>query len=156
MKYSKSLLFNVKLQITLLLLIFSAHSVADLGGGSSTPPKELPDNIVALVDAENYDQAINELDAFISDESDNADAWNYLGYSQRNIGLLDDSLVSYKKALKLDRKHLGAHEYIGELYLTMNDAKAAKKHLKKLRRYCGDCEQYQDLAEAIEKFEADS
>ncbi len=62
------------------------------------------------------------------------------------------SLRSYRKALSLDPQHLGAHEYLGELYLMMNKPEKAKKQLKKLRRYCGDCEQAEELSEAIEKY----
>jgi tetratricopeptide (TPR) repeat protein len=140
----------------LVFLVFTLQLHADGGGGSSSSADPLPDNIPALVDSGQYQKAIIALEDFISDEKKNPDAWNYLGYSQRNVGLLDESLKSYKKALKLDRKHLGANEYIGELYLMLNDPKKAKKHLKRLSKYCGDCEQYQDLDQAINKYEQGS
>ena len=73
-----------------------------------------------------------------------------------NTGDLDASLKSYKTALRLDRKHLGANAYIGELYLMMNNLSKANKYLKKLNKYCGDCEQYQDLKAAVEQHQANS
>ena len=146
----------MKLKLRMLVpaaaLLLSSLVFAD-SDWSTPAAKALPDGIQALVEGGQYDQAITELTTFVKKEKRNADAWNLLGYSQRKVGMLDESLVSYKKALKVDRKHLGAHEYIGELYLLRDDPKSAKKHLGKLKRYCKDCEEYQELAEAIEKYE---
>ena len=126
--------------------IIQGNALAD--GGDSVD--SLPEDIQEMVDNEQFEQAIVELKDFIVDERKNADAWNLLGFSQRKTGLLDESLVSYKKALRLDRKHIGAHHYISELYLTLGDIGKAKKHLAKLMKYCGDCDQYEDLAETID------
>ena len=73
---------------------------------------------------------------------------------KRQTGALEASLKSYKKALRLDRKHLGANEYIGELYLQMDRPKKARKYLKRLARYCDDCEEYRDLKAAVEAYES--
>lgn len=149
---------NLKSTLTALALILAIPlAQADVGGSSSSSgyeSEDLPDSIVELVNAEDFAAAIPALEDFIADESRNADAWNLLGYSQRKMGLFDDSGKSYKKALKLDKKHLGALEYQGELYLNLDNAKKAKKNLKKLKKLCGNCEEYQHLAEAIEKYEA--
>ena len=51
--------------------------------------------------------------------------------------------------LRLDRRHLGANEYLGELYVMMGKMKKAKKQLKKLAKYCGDCDEHRKLAEVI-------
>jgi Flp pilus assembly protein TadD len=136
-------------------IIFSLHPVyADGGGGSSKPPEPVPAEITQLIDTEQYDKAEKELKLFVRKEKKNADAWNWLGYSQRSIGDLEGSLKSYKTALRLDRKHLGANEYLGELYIMLGEMKKAKKQLKKLAKYCGDCEQHQKLAEVINNAEA--
>ena len=56
----------------------------------------------------------------------------------------------YGEALRLDPKHRGAHEYIGEAYLIIGDKAKAQEHLTALERICGKgCEEYQDLARAI-------
>ena len=137
-------------------MLATATVHADGGGssGSSYDAKSLPEAIPALVENGDYEGAIAELDAFIVDESRNADAWNLLGYSQRQLGMYEESMRSYKKALKLDRKHLGALEYQGELYLKLDEVKKAKKNLKKLAKYCGDCEQHEKLKSAIEEHES--
>ena len=143
-----------------VILIFATQSYADGGFNSSSSgntTKPLPESIPPMIESEDYSGAISALEEFISEEDKNPDAWNLLAFSQRNIGLYDESLSSYKKALNLDRKHIGAHEYIGELYLALKNPKNAKKHLKKLKKYCGtDCEEYQELSELIKQYESES
>jgi len=150
--------------IFLLSICFSAGLstalFADGNSGSSDSSagyaQSLPPSIPALVDEQHYNEAIDALNTFIREESRNADAWNLLGYSLRKVELYDDSLKAYKKALKLDRKHLGAREYIGELYLTLGKPIKARKELKKLKKYCGNCQQYINLSDAIKKYEENS
>ena len=57
-----------------------------------------------------------------------AEAWNYLGFSQRHLGNYDDALGAYAKALEINPNYPDAIEYRGEAYLGLNqieDAKAA-------------------------------
>ena len=57
--------------------------------------------------------------------------------------------------MELNPKHLGVHEYIGEAYLEKGNLAKAKEHLRKLDDLCfWGCEEYTDLKEAVEKFEA--
>ncbi len=139
---------------SLLGLLLSTAAFAD-GGGSSTDGykhvEPLPAKIERLIESEQYERAEEELKIYVKKEKKNPDAWNWLGFSQRLNGDLDGSLKSYKKALRLDKKHLGAHEYLGELYVMRGEMKKAKKQLKKLAKLCGECEQYQKLSEVIEK-----
>ena len=122
------------------------------GGGSvSTPSRQEADydKAVKLVKAEKYRDAIDLLQKVVQKEPRNADAWNYLGYSQRKTGQMDVALASYNKALDIDPRHLGAHEYLGELYLQVNDLPKAEALLKKLSAMCDRCEQRQDLEKAV-------
>ena len=83
---------------------------------------------------------------YIAKEPKNADAWNWLGYSYRksatsqdkntNNVLFQQSLNAYETALTLNPKHLGSHEYIGELYLQMRKPAKAKEHFLALKKYC--------------------
>jgi tetratricopeptide (TPR) repeat protein len=123
-------------------------------GGDSSEPDPVPAKITRLIESEQYDLAMAELKVFVGKEKKNANAWNWLGYSQRTLGDLDASLKSYKKALRLDRKHLGANEYLGELYIMRGEMKKAKKQLKKLGKYCGDCDQFKKLEEVIKNSES--
>ena len=42
----------------------------------------------------------------------------------------------YKRSIELNPRHRGAHEYIGEAYLMVNDLPNAEKHLAALRSIC--------------------
>jgi tetratricopeptide (TPR) repeat protein len=95
-------------------------------------------------------EAIVQLEEADKAQPNNADTNNLLGFSNRKFGKLDVSLAYYKKALAVDPKHLGAHEYLGELYLMMKDPAKAKTELATLSTLCGvKCEQYLDLKKAI-------
>ena len=59
----------------------------------------------------------------------------------------------YEKALSIDPKHRGAHEYIGEGYPLGNLPKA-KGHLQTLDSLCFfPCSEYRDLKRAVEAYE---
>lgn len=104
----------------------------------------------ALVAAKEWADAIIQLEESDKAQPNNADTNNLLGFSNRKLGKLDVSLTYYKKALAVDPKHLGAHEYLGELYLMMKDPAKAKTELATLSTLCGvKCEQYLDLKKAI-------
>jgi tetratricopeptide (TPR) repeat protein len=49
-----------------------------------------------------------------------AEAWNYLGYTQRKLGHYDEALDAYSKALSLKPGYPDALEYRGEAFLALN------------------------------------
>ena len=80
-----------------------------------------------------------------------ADLHNELGYTSRKLGRLDQAFGHYKRALAIDPRHRGAHEYIGEAYLMTGDVASAEKHLAALRSICTlPCEEMRDLQAAID------
>jgi Flp pilus assembly protein TadD len=84
---------------------------------------------------------------------DSADLQNYLGYSYRNQTQYDLAFKHYKRALEIDPRHRGAHEYIGEAYLLTGDVASAEKHLAALKEICVlPCEELKDLDSAIVKY----
>jgi tetratricopeptide (TPR) repeat protein len=84
-----------------------------------------------------------------------ADLHNELGYSHRKLRQMDKAFEHYKKALTLDPRHRGAHEYIGEAYLMVGNLPAAEEHLAALRSICLlSCEELEDLRRAIAEFKA--
>ena len=127
------------------------------GGGDGAPIKrEDPDYSagVRAIEAKQYAQAIPLLQRVVAKEASNADAWNWLAYATRLNGDPAKSIPLYEKALAIDPRHLGAHEYIGEAYLALNNLPKAKEHLARLNRLCTlSCEQYRDLKKAIEVYE---
>ena len=80
---------------------------------------------------------------------------NYIGYSTRKLGDVDEGITYYKKALSLDPNYNVAREYLGEGYLQKGDLGSAKQQLAEISKRCGvSCEEYKDLAEEIAKYEA--
>ena len=84
---------------------------------------------------------------------DNPDVYNLLGFSHRKLDKLEESFMYYNRALKLNPRHLGANEYIGELYLRNYNLNKAEEHLKILDDICFfGCDEYDDLKESIEEY----
>ena len=104
----------------------------------------------ADIAAKNWTKAIADLTAIVKVSPSSADAYNLLGYSYRNAGNYDRAGQAYAKALKLNPKHTGALEYQGVLFVMLGDMDKANANLDKIKTICGtDCEEYEDLAEAI-------
>ena len=83
-------------------------------------------------------------------DPDNADLQNYLGFSYRHLRQLDAAFEHYRRALELNPRHRGAHEYAGEAYLMVGDLARAEEHLAALRRICLlPCEELGDLEREI-------
>jgi hypothetical protein len=58
--------------------------------------------------------------------------------------------AAYRRALELNPRHRGAHEYAGEAYLMVGDLARAEEHLTALRRICLlPCEELGDLEREI-------
>ncbi|MCY7317839.1 MAG: hypothetical protein LH617_03760 [Ramlibacter sp.] len=78
---------------------------------------------------------------------------NLLGYSYRKRATPDlaNAFEHYNTALRIQPRHKGAHEDIGEAYLMDRKPAEAEKHLAELERICGNrtCEEYADLAKSI-------
>ena len=80
----------------------------------------------------------------------NADAYNWLGYAYRNQGDYEQSFANYNKALLIDPRHRGAHEYIGEAYLKTGNVAKAEEFLKRLDSLCTfGCAEYTELKNKI-------
>ncbi|MBL8780329.1 MAG: tetratricopeptide repeat protein [Alphaproteobacteria bacterium] len=108
-----------------------------------------------LIKGEKYEEAIPLLQKVVADNPRDADAWNYLGFCSRKLGKKEDSLGYYQKALAIDPKHKGAHEYLGELYLMMNDLAKAEEQLAILKGLCPNgCEEVEDLEADIADYKA--
>jgi len=74
-----------------------------------------------------------------------------IGYATRKLGSYDEGLAYYEKALVLDPNNVNTHEYLGEAYAEKGKFDLARIELAKVEAACGTaCEQYVDLANAIE------
>src|SRR4051794_34500185 len=89
-------------------------------GSTSTDSTAEPDpykQAKSLIDDDKYQEAIPVLQKLIKQKGAYADALNLLGYSYRKSGDSTEALDYYNQALAMEPKHLGANEYLGELYL---------------------------------------
>ena len=146
---------KIKLVIPFVVVFFIifANSVL-FGAGSSDDEDENYLNGKEHAYNGKYEEAIVYFKKSVENDSKNADAFNMLGYSNRKLGKNQEAFKYYNKALKLDPRHRGTHEYIGRLYLNLNQLEQAKMHLDKLDSICFfGCDEYSTLKKAIEDYE---
>ncbi len=136
-----------------------AHADGGGGGQGASGPSARPEDpqytaAVKAIKAGEYAKAIPLLEGVTARDGKNADAYNWLGYATRKNGNPGAAIAIYQQALAIDPKHRGAHEYIGEAYLMLDDLPKAKEHLKSLNSLCFiTCEELRDLRRAVEAYE---
>ncbi len=96
-----------------------------------------------------YSKALEKLQKAYKADKKNPDILNYLGFTLRKTGKLKEAEKYYLAGLKINPKHNGINEYLGELYLKTNRIELAKERLAVLKN-C-NCEEYEELKEVIEK-----
>jgi tetratricopeptide (TPR) repeat protein len=141
--------------IILIFFLFSQSLV--YGAGSSSPIDANQEYLKAenLIKSEKYENAIKALNNLLSETPDGytkADLYNYLGYATRKQKNPDFELAEehYLKALELDSDHIGALEYLGELYYETNRKDKAVEMLMRLKEVAGDeSEEYLELYEIL-------
>ncbi len=147
------------IRIFIFTLLFStsifAASTESTDTSASDQVNKLYDKAYDLVYAKKFDKSLKLLKK-IAKRDDlgemKADVYNLLGFSYRKNDNpnLDKALESYKIALEANPEHLGAHEYLGELYLKLGDKFMAEKMLAKLETIAGTgSDEYKKLKKAI-------
>ena len=76
-----------------------------------------------------------------------ADTLNYLGFTTRKLGDFENGEKFYLQGLKIDPKHTGINEYLGELYVATNRHNLAVERLELLKD-C-NCKEYDQLKAVI-------
>ena len=138
-------------------LLLAAGPVLAAGGGGSRKSTKDTNYTQAekLVKDGKYADAIPLLNKAVKANPKSADAYNYLGYSYRQLGQFESAMEYYNTALSLQPKHLGANEYLGELYLQLGEVDKAEERLAVLDKECFfGCEEYSDLKQAIAEYKA--
>jgi len=79
-----------------------------------------------LLDAGNYDEALQELKTATENMPTNAVAWNYRGLAYHRAGQVTNAAAAYNRALLLNRDLLEARFNLGCLRLEQNELDAAK------------------------------
>ena len=138
----------MKILLSLIFLIFSSlafsagtnNSSSDDQGTSVTKDFK---NAQKLIYSKKYEKAI---DILISLEDkkpigfSKADLYNYLGFATRkkNNPNYEDAEEYYLLALSIDANHIGALEYLGELYFETDRLGQAEELLMKLGAAAGE------------------
>lgn len=141
--------------IVVVLSLSALSGTAVASGGAPEPPAarpEDPDLAAArkAIDAKAWPEAVRRLQVVLEKKGPSADVHNLLGYAERHQGHLDAAFQHYEQALRLDPKHRGAHEYVGEAYLMIGNLAKAEEHLAALDKLClFTCEEYRDLKRSI-------
>jgi Flp pilus assembly protein TadD len=141
------------------LALVSAVTAVVPGGSLADPTDEDwtaaardPDYLAGKQALERKDwlEAVKRFTQAARRDPDNADLQNYLGYAYRNLGQLEPAFQHYRRALELNPRHRGAHEYAGEAHLMTGNLARAEEHLAALRQICLlPCEELLDLERQI-------
>ena len=137
------------------LAVCPGMAAADPAADDAAAVKLDPDYAAGkqAIDAKDWSAAITSLTSAALRDTRNADIQNYLGYAYRNAGQLDLAFRHYQRALQLNPRHRGAHEYVGEAYLSVHNLAKAEEHLEALQRICLiPCEEYTDLKKKIAEY----
>jgi tetratricopeptide (TPR) repeat protein len=155
-------LFRLAITVLLSAFILSGHSALAAGGsyggpisapsgGGSDPQQDLQ-KAVDYINTGEYKRAIRLLRDINKQVPKNADILNYLGYSYRKSGDQENGLKYYQKALDVNPNHPGANEYMGELYLEMNNLPKAEERLAVLSASCAGCPEVNTLRNSISAY----
>ena len=144
-----------------IIAFFTTVSVQAAPGDDAAPAGGVPaDPVLEKVIAANAQKDWKRSEAILRDalakDSRNADYHNLYAYAIRRGEKpnLDVVFKHYNEALRIDPKHKGAHEYIGEAYLMVGNVAKAKEHLTALDRICFfGCDEYALLKKAVAEFE---
>lgn len=141
--------------IFLVIFLFSQSLVFGAGSSSSVDANAEYLKAEKLVKTYNFEKAIKALNKLLSETPDGytkADIYNYLGYASRKQRApnFEKAESYYLKALKIDPNHIGALEYLGELYYETGRVDKASELLEKLKIVAGEnSEEYIELFEVI-------
>lgn len=143
----------------LLILILAVPGLAFGASDPVTPEARDPvlDKVSEATKRQDWASAATVLKDAVASNPGNANYHNLYAYSIRKGASPDMNLVfkHYNEALRIDPKHRGAHEYIGEAYLMVGNVDKAKEHLGVLDKLCFfPCSEYTDLKKAIATYEA--
>jgi tetratricopeptide (TPR) repeat protein len=147
--------------LAVVFFIGTAGPAWAAGGGTDPAHAEPRDPalaaIQAAIDRSDWAQARTLARAGVEKNAGNADYHNLYAYAIRKGASPEMNLVfkHYNEALRIDPRHRGAQEYLGEAYLMIGNLAKAKEQLKVLDGLCFfSCPEYTLLKKAIAEYEA--
>ncbi|MBM3546059.1 MAG: tetratricopeptide repeat protein [Alphaproteobacteria bacterium] len=142
--------------VVALAFPLAVHAAGGGEAGSTADPRLGNPELIAaekLIKEWKYAEAITRLEKVVQTDTRNADAFNWLGYAHRKLNKLPEARTHYAKALEIKPDHKGALEYQGEMFLMLDDLKAAEGNLARLDKLCFfGCSEYTDLKKAIAEY----
>ena len=146
------------LMIALAVLPVAVLAAGGDGDAAAKPPA---DPVIAAAQEANSRNDFTKSAAILREalvkSPDNADYHNLYAYAIRKgpNPNMDEAFQHYNEALRLDPKHRGANEYLGEAYLTVGNLPKAREQLAKLDQLCFfGCDEYTKLKNSIADYEA--
>ena len=150
----------MKILLSLIFLILSSLAFSAGTNNSASDDQDASimkdfNNAKKLMNSKKYEKA---LDILISLEDkqpigfSKADLYNYLGFATRkkNNPNYEDAEKYYLLALSINANHIGALEYLGELYFETNRLEQAGKLLIKLGSVAGkNSVEYKELFDLL-------
>ncbi|MBF0485369.1 MAG: tetratricopeptide repeat protein [Candidatus Omnitrophica bacterium] len=107
----------------------------------------LYDQGMAANNSGDYQKAKKLFEQALSRDKNNPDIFNMLAHTQLKLGMIDESLNNYRKALALRPHFPEAREYLGETYI-----QAAMREIETLKSYgANGAEQLEDLVNEFKK-----
>ena len=145
----------------LVLLAALCASGAALAAGSGGAADASADPAIeaaqAAIARKDWRAAQATLQKALASNAQNPDYHNLYAYALRKgpSPNMDQVFSHYSEALRIDPRHRGAHEYIGEAYLMVDNPAKAREHLAALDKLCRlPCEEYTDLKKSVAAYEA--
>ena len=147
-------MYFLKLFIIFAFLMINSNNVFSAGSSSDSNNAKTKSSAYLsaekLIKKKQFSDAIVKLNDALATDNKNADIYNYLGFSNRKLGKMEEAAFFYNKALEINPKHKGALEYQGEMYLTLNQIGKAEENLKKLDKICFlGCSEFDKLKKSI-------
>ncbi len=139
-----------------IFILCSAISAYAAGTSSSSwsgremankPAVSLYDQGVEATKNNDFPKALKLFEQASRESRNNPDIFNMLAHTQLKLGMIDESLESYKKALKLRPRFPEAREYLGEAYI-----QAVLLEIETLKSYGNEgAESLEDLKKAFKE-----
>jgi tetratricopeptide (TPR) repeat protein len=147
--------------IIAFLAVCAVARAADDPGAPGAGAQEAADPYLvearAAIAGKNWPRASSVLREALAKDAGNADYHNLYAYALRmgTSPAMDVVFKHYNEALRIEPKHRGAHEYLGEAYLMIGNPGKAREHLKALDGLCFfGCDEFSKLKKAIAVYEA--
>jgi tetratricopeptide (TPR) repeat protein len=101
---------------------------------------------VGLINGQHYEEALAQLAHAREAIGPHPDIFNYMGFANRKLHRYDAAMAYYNQALEINPRHLGATEYLGELYIEMGRMDDARRQLARLGQLCTyGCAEHEEL-----------